>query len=135
LMVVVTYQDIARLLETPADHRIPFLSFQPDEVLPDRVIPITEIRAAYYLRMEAQDRPGVMASISSILGRHAVSIEALIQKEAEVVSEETSVPIVILTNRIREEVINRAIAEIEALPDIKGSLIRIRVATLHGPAG
>jgi len=47
---------------------------------------------AYYLRLLALDRPGVLADITRILGNLGISIEAIIQKEAA--PEETRVPII-----------------------------------------
>lgn len=87
------------------------------------VVDIEDIESEYYLRIQARDKVGVMAKISSILQQHDISIEAVIQKEA--VSE--NVPIVILTHTAMEKQLNKAIEQIEALDDVAGKLNRIRV--------
>lgn len=87
------------------------------------VLDIEEIESEYYLRIPARDKVGVMAKISNVLQQFAISIEAVIQKEA--VSE--SVPIVILTHCAVEKQLNQAIVAIEQLEDITGPVMRIRV--------
>lgn len=89
-----------------------------------QVIDISSIRSSYYLRLGVHDRPGVMAHVSSILGNHDVSIEALIQKDARV----SAAQIVIVTNEVPESDLDRAIAELESLDDLTSSISRIRVA-------
>lgn len=90
-----------------------------------KVLDIEEIESAYYLRIPAKDRVGVMAKISNVLQEYDISIEAVIQKELH--SE--SVPIVILTHHGLERKLNEAIAAIESLDDVVGSVMRIRVAS------
>jgi homoserine dehydrogenase len=89
-----------------------------------QVIDISSIRSSYYLRLGVHDRPGVMAHVSSILGNHDVSIEALIQKDARV----SAAQIVIVTNEVPESDLDAAIAELESLDDLTSSISRIRVA-------
>lgn len=87
------------------------------------VMDIEDIESEYYLRIPANDVVGVMAKISSILQDFDISIEAVIQKELH----SKTVPIVILTHKAVEKKLNAAIAEIEALDDVSGSVMRIRV--------
>ena len=94
------------------------------------VLAMEDIEAEYYLRIPAVDKVGVMAKISNILQQHDISIEAVIQKEA--VSE--SVPIVILTHRALERELNKAMAALESLQEITGSITRIRLEPFHGEA-
>jgi homoserine dehydrogenase len=89
-----------------------------------------DIETAYYLRLLAQDKPGVLADITRILGDRGISIEAIIQKEAA--PEETRVPIILLTHVVREGQMNQAIAGIEALDSVEGSVTRIRLEYLSG---
>ncbi|MCB1812239.1 MAG: ACT domain-containing protein, partial [Candidatus Competibacteraceae bacterium] len=89
------------------------------------VLAMEQIHTAYYLRMLAEDKPGVLADITRILGDSGISIEAIIQKEpAAGVSQ---VPIIMLTHRNREQQMNQAIARIEALEAISGQVTRIRL--------
>ncbi len=87
------------------------------------VLSIEDIETEYYLRIPVKDVVGVMAKISRVLQDFDISIEAVIQKELH----GETVPIVILTNKAVEKKLNAAIAAIEALADISGEIMRIRV--------
>ncbi len=87
------------------------------------VLNIEDIETEYYLRIPVNDVVGVMAKISSILQDCDISIEAVIQKELNT----KTVPIVILTHRAVEKKLDTAIAAIEALDDVSGAVMRIRV--------
>lgn len=93
------------------------------------ILPISEIETAYYLRIQAQDKVGVMAKISSVLQNFDINIEAVIQKEPEVHGVD-KVPVVILSDVVREKQIDQAIDALEALPEISGKIARIRVEEL-----
>lgn len=126
--VVADLIDIARQQMAGADKPVyPGLGYREmHSELP--VVSIEEIEAEYYLRIPAVDRVGVMAKISSVLQAESISIEAVIQKEAT--SE--SIPIVILTHSVIEKNLNRAIAELEALEEVTGTIMKIRVEPFHG---
>jgi homoserine dehydrogenase len=128
--VVADLVDVVRALTTDPNNRVPHLAFQPDELSDTPVLPMEQVQTAYYLRLTALDEPGVMARIASILGEHGISIEAIAQKEPG--EGETRVPLVMLTRRVLEGEMNRAIAEIEALPSVEGAVHRIRLETLAG---
>ncbi|WP_457807485.1 homoserine dehydrogenase [Kushneria sp. EE4] len=127
--VVADLLDVARDMATHHDYRTPYLAFsgivEGDESLP--ILPMENIVTAYYLRLLAVDRPGVLARVATILAEQGVSIEALIQKEA---TEGELVPIIITTHRTREANMNEAIRQLEALADIAGPLTRIRIEHL-----
>ena len=93
------------------------------------LVPVAEIECACYLNIPSMDRPGVFARAATILSDHNISIEAVIQKEQAVHldAEQSWVPIVILTHKVRESVMNKAIAELEALPEVVSPIKRIRV--------
>ena len=120
--------DIVRVLTSDPENRVPHLAFQADALASDPILSIDEVETAYYLRMSALDKPGVMAKVASILGDHQISIEAIIQKEP--VAEGTFANIIMLTHRVQEKQMNQAIAKIEALDTIDGSVKRIRMETL-----
>ena len=126
--VVADVIDVARALTTDPENRVPHLAFQPRELSDTPVVSIDAVETAYYLRMTAKDKPGVVASVSGILGEAGISIEAMQQKEPA--EGETEVPLVMLTHRVREGQMNEAIAKIEALDSISGSVVRIRVEQL-----
>lgn len=93
-----------------------------------QVLSIEEIETEYYLRIPVNDVVGVLAKISSILEDFDISIEAVIQKELD----SKTVPIVILTHKALEKKLNLAVAAIEALDDVSGEVMRIRVESFDG---
>jgi homoserine dehydrogenase len=95
------------------------------------VLPISDIETAYYLRIQAHDKVGVMAKISSVLQNFDINIEAVIQKEPEKHGTD-KVPVVILSDLVFEKQIDRALEALEALPEISGKITRIRVEELDG---
>jgi homoserine dehydrogenase len=92
------------------------------------VLSADDFKTAYYLRLSAEDKPGVLADVTKILADHQISIEALIQKQP--LAGETVVPIILLTQITREQEMNAAIAKIEALQTVTGKVNRIRLETL-----
>jgi homoserine dehydrogenase len=120
--------DVVRTLTTDPTNRVPHLAFQPDAIVNLPILPMAAVRTSYYLRMHAEDRPGVLADITRILGDLGISIEAILQKEPH--AGEQVVPIIILTQRVQEQNMNDAIARIEALSAIRGGVMRIRLEQL-----
>ncbi len=120
--------DVVRVLTGDPEHRVPHLAFQADAISDIPVLSSEQIRTAYYLRLNAEDRPGVLADVTRILAKHNISIEALIQKEP--LEGKTVLPVIMLTQTTLEKEMNAAIAEIEALSTITGSISRIRLETL-----
>ena len=108
--------------------RVPHLAFQADALASTPMLQQSEVETSFYLRITAEDQPGVMADISRILASRQISIEAIIQKEPE--SGSTRVPVILLTRKIVEGSMDSAIAELEALPTIHDKIMRIRVESL-----
>ena len=69
-----------------------------------------------------------MAKIAGILGEEGISIEAIKQKEPA--EDELTCSLVMLTHRVREGLMNQAIARIEALESVNGRIVRIRAEHL-----
>jgi homoserine dehydrogenase len=126
--VVADLVDVVRALTADPENRVPHLAFQPDSLADLPILPMAEVESAYYLRMEAEDSPGVLADVTRILGDAGISIEAIIQKEQA--PEAAHVPVIILTHGVREGRIDEAIARIEALGSINGTVTRVRVEYL-----
>ena len=97
-----------------------------------RVLSIEEATSAYYLRIPSLDQPGAFARVATILSERKISIEAAIQREQArpPATEGHWVPIVILTHDVEEAVMNAALAEVQALPEVVGDITRIRVEHL-----
>jgi len=125
--VVADIVDVVRALTTDPENRVPHLAFQPDALSDINILPIEEIETAYYLRMYAIDKPGVVADVTKILGDSDISIEAILQKEP--VGNASCIPVIFLTQCVREKEMNGAIAKIEKLDAIDGKVMRIRMET------
>lgn len=127
--VVADIVDVVRTLTSDPNNRVPHLAFQADALSDLPILPIEEVETAYYLRMKALDRPGVLAEVTRILGDLDISIEAIIQKEPA--ENESEVSVIMLTHRVIEKNMNTAIERIEALEPITGKVMRMRVETLN----
>jgi len=126
--VVADVIDVVRALTSDPENRVPHLAFQADALADIPVLSANMFRTSYYLRLNAEDKPGVLAEVTRILADHQISIEAISQKVP--LNNETSVPIIILTQITLEKEMNAAIAEIEALKTVTGKVNRIRLETL-----
>jgi homoserine dehydrogenase len=126
--VVADLMDVARGMNAPVESRVPSLAFQPDAIAELPVLPMNEVETAFYLRMKAVDKPGVLSKISSALSDFDISIEAVIQKEPK--PGQNEVDLVILTNVVKEGTMNEAIKRLEAGGSITGSIARMRLEHL-----
>lgn len=126
--VVADLVDVVRVLTTDPENRVPHLAFQPDAISDIPILSMDEVETAYYLRIQAEDKPGVMADITTILGDADISIEAMMQKEPG--EEENTVPIIMLTRKVKEKNMNQAISLIEELAAVRGEVVRIRMESL-----
>ena len=104
------------------------MAFQPDQLADTPILPMEEVRTAYYLRLRVYDRPGVLADITRILADNHISIDAMVQKEPAEGEEQVS--IILLTHVTVEKNVNAAIAKIEALDTVAGQVMRIRLEAL-----
>jgi homoserine dehydrogenase len=126
--VIADLVDVTRMHTADPEHRVPHLAFQPDQISDLPVLPIGEVETSYYLRMRVDDRPGVLADITRILADREISIDAMIQKEPSEGEDQTD--IILLTHRSIEKRVVDAIRAIEALPTVRGAIIRIRLEDL-----
>jgi len=120
--VVADLIEIARNRLGNASARIPPLGVPSIERLP--IMPIGDLETAYYLRIMARDRPGVLADIAGILGRHRISIATVMQRGR---SAQAVVPIVIKTHEALERDVQAALARIGRMTAVKGKPIRLRI--------
>jgi homoserine dehydrogenase len=127
--VVADLVDVVRTLTGDPNNRVPHLAFQPDALVDLPILPIEDVETSYYLRLHALDKPGVLAEVTRILADLNISIESILQKEPR--PNEETVPVIILTQRVREKNMNEAIARMEKLSSIKGSVARIRLEHLN----
>ena len=135
--VIADLVDIARLHTADPEHRVPHLAFQPNTLtdamdqLP--VLPMSEVVTSYYLRLRVADQAGVLAKVTSLLAEAGVSIDAVLQREADEVGGEgsTQTDLIILTHATREGTMDAVIAQMQALPTVLAPITRIRKEELN----
>ena len=125
--VVADIVDVTRTLTSDPENRVPHLAFQPDALSDLPILPMEQVETAYYVRLQAEDKPGVLANVAQILGDSGISIEAILQKEP--IGDATAT-IILLTHSVIEGKMNKAIAAIEALDTVTGPVMRIRLEHL-----
>ncbi len=122
--VVGDIADIARDIFSGAENRLSTHSYQLDQLKDFPILPIDEITVNYYFRFSALDSPGVLSTISGILGDHGISIKSVQQKGRK---KTGSVPIVMLTHKAKEKAVNMALKEIASLDAICSPPVLIRI--------
>ena len=122
--VVADCVDLARNLLQGHPNRVPFLGHQVDQIRPIAITPIKELSTHYYVRFSALDQPGVLSTISGVLGDHGISIKTVHQKGRK---NNGAVPVFIQTHRANEADIQKALTLIQekGVVDTKPVLIRI----------
>ena len=131
--VVADLVDVVRALTTDPENRVPHLAFRPDAMSELGVLDRDDARTAWYLRMTAMDRPGVLAEIATVLGRTGISIEAVVQPEPP--RGARLAKLVMLTHTVREGQMREALERVESLDVVDGEVVRLRVEHLEdGPA-
>jgi homoserine dehydrogenase len=127
--VIADLVDVTRMHTADPEHRVPHLAFQPDQLTDVPFLPMGDVETSYYLRMRVDDKPGVLADITRILADREISIDAMIQKEPS--EGEFQTDIILLTHRSIERRLTDAIDKIEALPTVRGKVVRIRMESLN----
>lgn len=123
--VIADIVDIARHISRDQLPAVPSLAF--DKVEDQTLLSISDVTTAYYLRLSAQDKPGVLSQITKLLADSGISVETMIQSEPETTED---AEIVLITNRVQESELMKAVAAIEALDAVTGSVHKIRVESL-----
>ena len=130
--VIADLVDIARLHTADAAQRVPHLAFQPetfDSAMSETpMLPMSEVVTSYYLRLNVVDEAGVLAKVTGILAQAGISIDAVLQREADEVGGEgsTQTDLIILTHDCVEAKMNEALAQMQALATVLSPIVRIR---------
>lgn len=119
--VVSDIVDIARNIVNNTPGRIPAPSANRKSA---NLMKMDDVVSMYYFRFSAIDKPGVLSSISGILGKYNISIVSVIQKGRQ---KGKAVPLVVLTHRAREKDVVMAVKEISRLHVVAGKTVIIRV--------
>lgn len=92
------------------------------------IMPMGQVETAYYLRLNAEDKAGVLNKITRVLSDANISIEAM--KQPEPIVGAADVPIVLVTNISCEKNMLAAINDIETLDEVSGAVTFIRIESL-----
>jgi len=122
--VVSDIVDIARNILSGSIRRVPPLSYQRESISKIPVLPIDDLVTHYYFRFAALDRPGVLSTISGILGKYDISLQSVHQKGRKT---NGSVPLVMLSHRAKEADVKQALAEIRDLNVVSDEPMLIRI--------
>ena len=131
--VIADLVDITRLHTADPLNRVPHLAFQPNAMSDLVVLPMSEIVTSYYLRLRVADEAGVLAQLTGLLADAGISIDAVLQREADQVSQagENQTDVIILTHDTREGTMNEVLANMQALPTVLAPITRIRKEELN----
>jgi homoserine dehydrogenase len=94
------------------------------DTVPAKVLPIGQSQSRYYLRLIARDEPGVLASITRVLGDERISVASFLQHES---ADPAAVPLVITTHHAREGAVRTALQKIADLPAVTGPATCLRL--------
>ena len=133
--VIADLVDVTRLATSDPQHRVPHLAFQPGQMRDVSVLPMEQVITSYYLRLRVKDEAGVLSNVTRILADGGISINAVLQREADDVAgtdagagEPTPdhTDLIILTHDTREGAMNAALAQLQTLPSVLAPIVRIR---------
>ena len=126
--VIADLVDITRLHSAEAAQRVPYLAFQPDAMSDAKILPMSEVVTSYYLRLKVADQAGVLARVTGLLAEAGISIDAMLQREADDVggAGSTQTDLIILTHDCVEAKMNAAIDQMQSLPTVLAPITRIR---------
>jgi len=133
--VIADLVDVTRLATSDPQHRVPHLAFQPGAMRDVGVLPMEQVVTSYYLRLSVRDEAGVLSQVTRILADADISINAVLQREADDVAgtdagagEPTPdhTDLIILTHDTSEGAMNSALTQLQALPSVLAPIVRIR---------
>ncbi len=126
--VIADLVDVARLHTADAAQRVPHLAFQPDAMSSEPVLAMSAVVTSYYLRLRVADQAGVLAKVAGILADCDISIDAVIQREADEIDSDNAAQtdLIILTHDCAESRMDTALARMQTLPTVLQKIVRIR---------
>jgi homoserine dehydrogenase len=127
--VVADIIDLARNLESNNATPIPILGFVKNAIKAKKMLSIEETTSEFYLRFSMKNESGVLAKITQVFAQHSISIDAMVQKEVQ--EDDEIVDIILVTSNMVEKEMNKIINEIEALPENKDKVVKLRIEQLN----
>jgi len=131
--VIADLVDITRLHTADPLNRVPHLAFQPNAMSNLEILPMSEVVTSYYLRLRVADEAGVLSKLTGLLAEANISIDAVLQREADQVSQagENQTDVIILTHDTAEGKMNQVLAQMQALPTVMAPITKIRKEELN----
>jgi homoserine dehydrogenase len=131
--VIADLVDITRLHTADPLSRVPHLAFQPNAMSNLKILPMSDVITSYYLRLRVADEAGVLAKLTGLLAEANISIDAVLQREADQVSQagENQTDVIILTHDTVEGKMNEVLAQMQALPTVMAPITKIRKEELN----
>ena len=126
--VIADLVDVTRLYTADAAQRVPHLAFQPNAMSDLPILPMSEVVTSYYLRLRVADQAGVLAKVTGLLAEADISIDAVLQREADEVDNASAsqTDLIILTHDCQEARMDAALTRMQALPTVLQTIVRIR---------
>ena len=126
--VIADLVDVTRLHTADPAQRVPHLAFQPNAMSDLPILPMSEVVTSYYLRLRVADQAGVLAKVTGLLANADISIDAVLQREADEVDSDSAsqTDLIILTHDCQESRMDGALARMQALPTVLQNIVRIR---------
>jgi homoserine dehydrogenase len=126
--VIADLVDIARMGSATAAQRVPALAFQPGSMSAMPILSMSDVITSYYLRLRVADVAGVLAQVTGLIAEAGISIDAMLQREADEVSGEQGgqTDLIILTHDTTEGSMNAVLQRMQALPSVLAPIVRIR---------
>jgi homoserine dehydrogenase len=126
--VVADVIDLARDIAAEQQPQVVSLGVAQQDIVAQTIVPMDRVVTPWYVRLEAEDRAGVMAQITALFSDEGISIEALIQKAPS--AGESKVPVIVLTNAAAQGRLKAVIVAMDKLESIADEIMCIRVETL-----
>lgn len=126
--VIADLVDVIRNMNVPAPMRVPYLAFQTKLLANLPILTKDAIFSAYYLRLSANDEPGILAKVTQALGKRNISIKTIMQHPAE--PSHHKVPVIIVTHPIQEGLLRAALDEIKGCGGVDSNIVMLRLENL-----
>lgn len=127
--VIADLVDTVRLQTSQESQRVPSLAFQPNALTDCKVLGMDDVYSSYYLRLRVADEQGVLAKVAQIIAKNGISIDALFQREADKVTQDSTqaqTDLILLTHDCYEHAINAAMNTMQQLPSVLEPIVRLR---------
>jgi homoserine dehydrogenase len=115
---------VADLVDVARDRTMPAFVVPAAQLADRPASPMDRHVGAYYMRLMVQDRPGVIAAVSTILAKERISLESMLQRGR---SPSGKVPVVLTTHENEEAAMRRAAARIGKLKAVLEEPCIIRI--------